>query len=53
MARKLVTLDAGTIEKSQNIGDGELSKGLRVAVKAFEFLPKSGDATNGGKNGRK
>ena len=53
MARKLVTLDAGTIEKSQNIGDGELSKGLRVAVKAFELLPKSGDATNGGKNGRK
>ena len=38
--RKLVTLDAPTVTKAQKIGDGELSRGLRVAVKAYKVAPE-------------
>jgi hypothetical protein len=40
MIRKNVSLDEPTIVKAQKIGEGELSMGLRVAVKDFQIKVK-------------
>lgn len=34
--RVLVTLDRATVERAKHIGDGNLSGGIRLAVKAYK-----------------
>lgn len=41
MRKVTIMLDPETIEKAKKLGDGELSAGLRKAVKEFQVLPPS------------